>query len=78
MLTDLQEVAQLRLENGWTYARLGQEIGLPEPTIRRVLTVRNPRMHETTWFKIRRFLKEYRSSKPPRRRRRAADRQVSA
>lgn len=62
MNSDLKELGTLRLERGWTYLELAQAVGLCYATVRRLLTVRQPRMYETTAYIIHKFLDAQRAT----------------
>ena len=59
--TEIAELARIRLERDWTYAQLALAVGLKEPTVYRLLTTKDPNVHERTMFKIRRFLAAFAS-----------------
>lgn len=50
------ELSRIRLERDLSYKALGEEVGLSERTIYRVLNFPKQRVHERTLFKIQRFL----------------------
>jgi transcriptional regulator with XRE-family HTH domain len=55
-LPEIRALAELRLRRGWTYEQLAAAVGLTRATVYRILTTPNPRVHETTAYKIARFL----------------------
>jgi len=78
-LNEALALRQLRLEEGWTYRELADRIGgLDTSTVQRFIESPARRIHETTLFKIRRFLDTRRPGAGRRRRMPASARQVSS
>lgn len=46
-----------RLSKRWSFRELGQEMDLPETTIQRILQTPKARMHDTTAFVVREYLR---------------------
>lgn len=55
-VTELRDLETYRLMRRWSFRQLGEDMGLPEATITRILQTKRPRIHDTTAYAIRTYL----------------------
>jgi len=60
-----ETLEELRLDNGWSYPRLGAESGIPFSTLYRFVNDRNTAPYATTVHAIRKFLASRLAEKSP-------------
>ena len=61
-MRELLELARLRLERDLSYKALGEEIGVSERTVYRLINFPRQRLHERTAFKISQYLRHKRTA----------------